>query len=296
MHCELMVPGLLASEARLPALELLLARARASRSDPEDSLSWLGRAFGVEPLPAGALTAGEPGFWLRADPVYLNASRGGVVMLPLRGLAAAHAAALVDTLNCHFAGRHEFRARCPDAWAMKSAPAPIDAPPTAQAAGRDLSGFMPAAPWPALLTEIQMTLHQHPANEEYGIDVNGVWLWGAGELPAALEAPWRSVSADEPIAAGLASAAGVRYQAMPRTARQWLDEMPEDGRHLVAFDGMREELEVDWFAPLLAALKSGRIGMLTLHAPEAGLSFESTRPDLRHFWRRPRPIAQHAPR
>lgn len=296
MHAELMVPGLLATGARLPALELLLARSRASRSDPEDSLSWLGRAFGVEPLPAGALTAGEPGFWLRADPVYLNASRGGVVMLPLRGLKAGHAAALVDTLNRHFAGRHEFRAPHPDAWAMTAAPAPIDAAPTARAAGRDLSDFMPAAPWPALLTEIQMTLHQHPASEQHGIEVNGVWLWGAGELPGKLEAPWRSTAADEPVAIGLASAAGVARRPIPACARDWLESVPEDGRHLVAFDGMREELEARWFAPLLAALKSGRIGMLTLHAPEAGLSFESTRPDLRHFWRRPRPVADHAPR
>lgn len=296
MHAELMVPGLLATEARLPALELLLARSRASRSDPEDSLSWLGRAFGVEPLPAGALTAGEPGYWLRADPVYLNASRSGVVMLPLRELKAEHAAALVDTLNRHFAGRHEFRAPHPDAWAMKSAPAPIDAAPTAQAAGRDLADFLPAAPWPALLTEIQMTLHQHPANEGQDMEVNGVWLWGGGELPAAVDAPWRSVSAQEPLAIGLARAAGLSHRALPASAADWLEHLPGDGRHLVAFEGMREELEAGWFAPLLAALKAGRIGMLTLHAPEAGLSFEITRPDLRHFWRRPRPIAQHAPR
>jgi hypothetical protein len=296
VHAELMLPGLLATEARLPALELLLARARTSRSDPEDSLTWLGGAFGVEPLPAGALTAGEPGYWLRADPVYLNASRGGVVMLPLRGLKAEHAAALVDTLNRHFAGRHEFRAPHPDAWAMKSAPAPIDAAPTARAAGRDLSGFMPAAPWPALLTEIQMTLHQHPANEAHGVDVNGLWLWGAGERPPAVEAPWRSVSADEPIARGLAQAAGLAGRPLPAGAGDWLAQLPEDGRHLVAFDGMREELEARWFAPLLAALRSGRLGMLTLHAPEAGLSFEVTRMELRHFWRRPRPVADHAPR
>jgi hypothetical protein len=296
VHCELMVPGLLATEARLPALELLLARSRASHSDPEDSLSWLGRAFGVEPLPAGALTAGEPGYWLRADPVYLNASRGGVVMLPLRGLKAEHAAALVDTLNRHFAGRHEFRAPHPDAWAMTAAPAPIDAAATAQAAGRDLADVMPAAPWPALLTEIQMTLHQHPANEGQDMEVNGVWLWGGGELPAAVEAPWRSVSADEPLALGLARAAGLSRRAIPASAGDWLEQLPEDGRHLVAFDGMREDLEARWFAPLLAALKAGRIGMLTLHAPEAGLSFEITRAELRHFWRRPHPVAQHAPR
>jgi hypothetical protein len=57
-----------------------------------------------------------------------------------------------------------------------------------------------------------------------------------------------------------------------------------------------EALERDWFAPLLAALRSGRIGMMTLHVPDAAeaLSFETIRGDLRRFWRRPRPIKNYA--
>jgi len=49
-------------------------------------------------------------------------------------------------------------------------------------------------------------------------------------------------------------------------------------------------LEERWMAPLLAALRAERIGMVTVHAPEAGLSFETIRGDLRRFWRRPRPL------
>ena len=212
------------------------------------------------------------------------------------GLAPEHAAALVDTLNRHFAGRHEFRAPHPDRWAMSSAPAAIDASPARELAGADLAARLPAAPWPALLNEIQMALHEHPANEGRELEVNGVWLWGAGELPRAAAAPWRSVSAEDPLALGLARVARLAHRTPPACAGEWLAELPADGRHLAAFDALHESLEADWFAPLLAALRGGRIGALTLHVPDAGCAFETVRSDLRRFWRRPRPLGDHAHR
>ncbi|MNC97567.1 hypothetical protein D3C83_152660 [compost metagenome] len=53
------------------------------------------------------------------------------------------------------------------------------------------------------------------------------------------------------------------------------------------------DLETQWFAPLLAALRGGRIGMLTVQVPDAGATFETVRGDLRRFWRRPRPLASY---
>jgi hypothetical protein len=98
LHAELMVPGLFAAPPvpRRPALELLLARARVERYDVQCADAWLGRACGLEPLPAGALTAGAPGFWLRADPVHLHLLRDRAVIVPLSGLAPEHAAALLN--------------------------------------------------------------------------------------------------------------------------------------------------------------------------------------------------------
>jgi hypothetical protein len=203
---------------------------------------------------------------------------------------------LVATLNRHFAGTHEFRCPHPDCWVVRTAPAAIDTLPTRELAGKDIDAHLPGAPWPALLNEIQMALHEHPVNERREVPVNSVWLWGAGALPASAAGPWRSVTADEPVALGLARLAGIRHRSPPRTAHAWLAEMPEDGHHLVALEAAHATLEADWFAPLLAALKSGRIGLLTLHAPEAGLTFEIARPDLRRFWRRARAVADHAPR
>lgn len=298
MHVELTIPGLLAAPPaeRLPALELLLARAHATSVETQGLHAWLGEAFGVDPLPAGALTAGEAGFWLRADPVHLSVMRDRLVLVPVQGLAPAEAQALVDTLNRHFAGLHEFRFRHPDRWVMRSEPAELDTLPAAEMAGRDIDPQLPGGKWPALLNEIQMALHDHPVNEARQLPVNSVWLWGAGELPAKAAGPWRSVTADEPVALGLARLAGISRRAPARSAEDWLDAMPEDGRHLVLLHAAHAALEADWCAPLLAALKSGRIGMLSLHAPDAGLSFEIARGDLRRFWRRARAVASHAPR
>lgn len=290
-----MLAGPLASASRLAALELLLARGRASHADPGSPEAWLGRAFGLDSVPAGALTAGEAGFWVRADPVHYRVLRDRIVMLPVPGIEPDYAATLVDTLNRHFAGQLEFRAPRADAWAMRAAPAALDTPPTAEAAGVDLAARLPGAPWTALLNEIQMVLHEHPASEGRELEVNGVWLWGAGELPAAASSPWRSVTADEPLALGLARAAGTAHRAPPPSAGAWLEEAPGEGRHLVVLGALRDELELAWFAPLLAALRSGRIGLLTLQAPQAGLTVETARMDLRRFWRRPRALPAHAP-
>jgi hypothetical protein len=155
---------------------------------------------------------------------------------------------------------------------------------------------LPGAPWAALLTEIQMALHEHPVNEARELPVNSVWLWGAGTLPRSASGPWHSLAAGDPLARGLARVAGLAVREPARSAEAWLAELPADGRHLAVLDGPVTELEARWFAPLLAALKGGRIGMVSLHLPEAGVAAETTRGDLRRFWRRPRALDLHAPR
>jgi hypothetical protein len=298
VHAELIVQGLFAAaeNPRLPALELLLARGRASEAEAQSYAAWLGEAFDVAPLPAGALTAGAEGFWLRADPVHLRLLGDSMVLVPVTGLRQAEADQLVATLNRQFSGRHDFRAPHPEAWAMRAEPAALETRSPQELAGMDIDPHLPGAPWTALLNEIQMALHEHPVNEARELAVNSVWLWGAGALPRGATAPWRSVSAAEPLALGLARAAGIAPRAPARRAETWLADLPEDGRHLVVLEGAAAALEESWFAPLLAALRDGRIGMLTLHVPDAGTSFEITRADLRRFWRRTRPLPAHAPR
>jgi len=324
MHCELVVPGLFhaASGLRLEAAELLVARGRHTGGDAKTLEAWLAEAFGLggTALPAGALTelaqgGHAEGHWARADPVHLRLLRDRITVVPAEAfpLSRQEADILCAAINAHFAGRMEAFAAEPARWTVRFSEAPaLDAgAPPVEMAGRDLA---PRGRTDALANEIQMVLHEHPVNEAREARgepaVNGLWLWGTGAVPAGLQAPWQSVSADEPSILGLARAAGVRGRSLPASADMLLERAPEEGRHLVVLDTLRaplalgdlevgakraRDLEEAWFAPLLAALRSERIGMLTLHVPDAGRSAEAIRGDLRRFWRRPRPLATMAP-
>lgn len=328
MHVEIVAPALLAAQgaSRHPALELLLARGRRTHDDPLDLARWLAREFGLAeaPVPAGALTALagglEPGedAWLRADPVHLRLQRDSMMLVPAAGfdVSRAEADALADAVNRHFAASFSVHVVSPAAWSLRvKGDAAIDGRSPLELAGQDVDANLPAgadaARWHATLNEVQMLLHDHPVNEAREVPLNSLWFWGAGRLPQEAEGPWQSVTADDPVALGLAKLAGLRHRALPAGAGDWLERLPETGRQLVVLDALAAAaalrdgeahaarlgaMEADWFAPLLAALKSGRIGMVTVHLPDAGLSIETVRGDLRRFWRRPRPVAAYGTR
>ena len=324
MHCELIVPGLFAeaSGTRAPALELLLARGRGAVHTGSGSLpveAWLQAAFAVEgeSLPAGALSlagaGGEPGpgCWARADPVHLRLLRDRMIVVPAAAfaLSRAEADALVEALNRHFGERLALQALEPGRWCARldlqpgfQASAPLDA------AGRDVdlalrAGGEAGKRCAALLNEAQMLLHAHPVNEAREargeLPINSLRLWGAGRAPRSAQCRWQSVAADDPAVRGAARLAGARHRPLPGTATEWFDRLPENGRHLALLDASQvalAELERRWFAPLLGALRAGRIGMVTLHVPDGAeeVSFETIRGDLRRFWRRAKPIEHYA--
>ena len=331
MHVELVVPALFSCDAAAPALELLLARGRRAAGRRAALEDWYREAFGLQkqPLPAGALTALAYGMdagqdsgaaiWLRADPVHLRADRDRLLLIPSAGfeLTADEARQLCEELNRHFSDQFTLHAFAPEIWGLQAktfldlqSRAPIEI------AGLDVDAELPEKRWHALLNEIQMALYQHPVNtarEARGAPVvNSLWPWGAGPLPDAGQmrqaSRWQSVSAEDPVALGLARLAGIRHRPAGNGAAEWLERAPEDGRHFVLLDSLRgaaalgdgealaqrqQVLEQRWIAPLLAALRAGRIGMLTVHVPDAGASFETARGDLRRFWRRPRSLTAY---
>ena len=307
MHIELLVPGLLSAPAgRAVALELLAARGRRSKSGVQPAESWLQQAFGLGGrLNAGPISVlgagGAPGdaAWTRADPVHLRILRERVLLVPAATFPVSReeADALCDALNRHFAGVLEFRALDAHRWCARlQRDMDLGDEPPLDMAGREAT----TRPGDAMLTEVQMLLHSHPANaarEARGEPpLNSVWLWGAGRLPQDASSRFRSVSSADPFPLGLARLAGAGARPLPASASAWLAPAPEDGRHLIVLDataGM-DALERDWFAPLAAALRGGRVGMVSLHLPDAGLSFETVRGDLRRFWRRPRTLESYA--
>jgi len=320
----------------LPVLERLLAKGRQTigiaAEAPASAEDWLGERFGLEPeagwpiAPCSLLAdGGEPGahHWLCADPVHLRLE-GGRLMLADSGVFAIsqqEAEAIADSLNAHFAGDGLlFYPLRPERWYLRLAQAPaLQTTPLAQAAGRSIAALLPrgadAALWHARLNEIQMLLHGHAVNERResagALAINSVWLWGGGSLPKGLPAAFNAIWSRDPYAAGLAQAARVASRPLPDDASVLLAAGAGSGVHLVVLDQLRAaaqygdaqgwrdallQLERGWFAPLLAALKQERIGMLSLHAlgPAGTLTCEVTGGDLRRFWRRAKPLAHYA--
>jgi hypothetical protein len=147
MHCELLVPGLFAGDGaeRLPAAELLLARAREAARGRCSMHGWLHEAFGIEqgPHAAGALTLAA-----RADPVHLRVMRDRLILVPGHALdvSAVEAQALCEALNRHFGSDVAFQAVTPLRWCARLAEdAAFEADSPLEAAGRDVDLALPAA-------------------------------------------------------------------------------------------------------------------------------------------------------
>jgi hypothetical protein len=316
-----------ADPGRFVALETLLARGRRSATVSGGFEQWLlaawqARAAAPHALVADGGAAGDA-WWLRADPCSLRLNRETVVPLDaaMFELSRSDADALAGHLNARLAGRgFAFDPLQPERWYLRSeAPLGADAPPLALARGRPVDVRPGAggdeARLSALANEIQMLLHDHPVNEARERrgepPVNAVWLWGGGRLERPGARPFQRVRSADPLAAGLALGSGAAVLPLPESGARWLRATGSEGVELIVLDALRTPaaygdattwrerlaaLERDWFAPLAGALRESRIGMVTLHAIGVASAFdvETTRQDLRYFWRRPRPLASYA--
>ena len=329
MHCELYIPDFFPPEGLprangLAAAETLIAKGRRKRTAHVSREAWLFGRFGVPrqrdwPVAPYTLLAdgGAPGphYWMRADPVHLQVGRDSLVLADSAGfeVSRAESEALADALNRHFGPTMLFQPLRPARWYLRPEKAPdVQTTPAAAARGAAIDEKLPSGPdamrFHALMNEAQMLLHEHPVNAEREARgepaLNSIWLWGGGVIDAAKARPFSAVIAADPLARGLALAAGIPAHALPKDADSVLAALGDEGRVLVVLDAPREAqlgerrtaLERDWFLPLFAALKSGRIGMLTLHlgGAESLLEVETVRSDLRYFWRLRKPLSAYA--
>lgn len=336
MHCHLYVPDFVSAERthagqRLAAAETLIARGRRRRMASTSPEVWLFERFGVSrqrdwPVAPYTLLAdgGSPGrhFWMRADPVHLRVRRDSLSLAgdtPL-DVSRAEADALLETLNRHFGETMPFYASQPLRWYVRIQQVPdMHTTPSSAAGGETIEENLPSGPdamaFHALMNETQMLLYEHPVNaarEARGEPaLNSIWFWGGGRLADSGTRPFSTVFGDDPLVRGLALAAGIPALALPNDALAMLATQKAKGVALIVLDPAahpkgeaesarflerRAAIECDWLKPLLAALRSGQIGMLTLSLPGANslLEIEIVRSDLRYFWRRRRPLAVYS--
>lgn len=326
---HLYLPGLLNPSAQAaaelpatPALNMLLARGRHGRI-AGGTRALAARLFDVPKaveLPVAALTrladtgCWDTAYWLRMDPVLLQADRDTLVLFdaePLQ-IQLAEARALGNTLNDYLAAEGlQLEVPEPDRWYLRLPAAPdcrfhdLD---TVQ--DRSVLAFMPqgreAARFRRLLNECQMLLHEHPVNAGRELPVNGVWLWGGGAFDEWRPRSWARVHSLDPLFVGLALLAGSEIESPPDSLAEWFAHgagKPE----LVSLDALRSavrrgdapawrqtlaEWEETWFAPLLLAFKDKLLDELVLYTDEQ--MFQVTRGALRKFWKQPRALAAYA--
>lgn len=341
MHCTLFIPELFwpahqAEEAvrglELPALTMLLARARSSRHPAVAPEAWLCQAFEVErqqDWPVAPLTLeldtqqSAQTYWLRADPVHLVLQRDHLGLMDSRlfDLTAETAHAYIELLNGHFSSDGlAFFAGTPTRWYVRCPEPPALATTTLlSAAGQDVADHMPqgssASVWRQVFNEIQMLLHEHPLNEaREGAGqpaINSVWFWGGGTRPPVPGRAFDTVCSDDALATALGVRASATTYALPGDARSALAQAGS-GRRLLAvlpqaatgvsysdlprWHEALQQLERDWFAPLLGALRGRHISGLTIVAAgrESCWRFELTPGELLKFWRPRRPLSTYA--
>lgn len=333
MHLTLLVPELIWPEPAdqftlgklsAPGLEWLLARAQLERQPRRPYENVLADCFELAASPFGPLRLlGEgsdearAGHWLCADPVHLRFHHERIILADAGAfdLADDEAQAIVESLNAEFADIGRFQVASARRWYLQLNVA-VDHPvePISAVAGRrvdgELSGSaLPLARW---LNEVQMFLHGHPVNERRQATgqpaINSLWLWGGGTLPAVAAPAFSAVFGANPLAVGLARAAGIPLYDRPATLADML--APGGDRPLVVLDqllarvlyedsdGWRrefEQLERDWFVPLKNAL-GGKVDRISLLAPTVygELRYTLTGGDRWKVWKRGRPLAETA--
>jgi hypothetical protein len=314
-HCEILLPfGLpppelardILRQLQAPALATLLGKASSpvvgrfdpfARSLPHEI--WLAERMGVptapESSPAMAArrmrdlgqTVNE-GHWFLLHPVHIHIARDHLVLTDRRGLSltddesrALFAQALPafeeagKALVYGDAGTWLMRA---DAWQGLQTASP-DA-----ACGHNVDIWMPKGPgereWRKLQNEVQMEWHDNRINQEREArreqPVNSLWVWGAATLPASVkplalhEGGFESQQEDV-----FAVLDNLSESALADDWGLWLDRV--------------QALEAAWFAPMLAAFKSGRLERATLrlsHTTELR-EFTITKASLMKFWAGP---------
>lgn len=330
MHLTLLVPDLIWPEPgdqftlgklSAPGLEWLLAHAKPERRPRRPFELVLADCFGLTDPPCGALRLlGEgseearSGYWLCADPVHLRLHQDRIVLADASAfdLAEHEAREIAQALDAEFSDIGRFHAASATRWYLRLNAA-VDHPsaPLSAVAGRRIDGELNggALPLTRWLNEVQMFLHGHPVNtqrEDAGQPaINSLWLWGGGTLSAGIEQRFSAVFSDDPLAVGLARAAGIAAHDRPAGFSEMFGQA--GANPLVVLDpllpkaaqedgeGWRntlEQLDGDWFLPLKKGL-GNRVDRISLIAPTVygELRYTLTASERWKFWKKGKALA-----
>lgn len=302
---------------RLPRLQRALARADSRPTGGRDLESTLFALCGVaaregRDLPVAAFqrigdgAMADDRVWLLAHPVFLRPDQSRLLLFDFQDMALPldQSRELARLVERHFEVEGwRLEVAEPGRWylTLRELPA-LRTVGMGDVFGRNIAAFLPrgaeALRWHGLLNEIQMLLFGAAVNRTREADgqlpVNGLWLSGAGRLPACFEFPFDRLYADHPLARGMAIVGGIDSGRVA----DW-EPVVADARSLLVYDRLlrpmwradpldwAEALEAfdAWLAGPLGALEGKQIDQLSI-CPCNGHRYRLTRPGLRRFWRR----------
>lgn len=263
-------------------------------------------------LPIAAMNASADGldvdeaYWLRADPVHFKMQRDCFSLsepAPLL-VKSEHATLMIAILNEHFAQDGlVFYIGQSGAWYIRAdITAHITTTLPSVAMDKNVHHFMPqgadSGKWKAILNEVQMLLHDHPANEAREVSgevaVNSVWLSGGGVMPSfkSLSHDVDLIVADDALNKGLAKWANIPNENRPKTLDAVLQKNAQDVHMRLPY---ASHLDATWFEPLFSALKCKKIEQLTLNLGfyEKTLVAVIKPLDTYKFWRKPQSVKHY---
>jgi len=253
---------------------------------------------GLAALRMWGQTGDRPTVWLAAaDPVYLEPRLDHLCLhAPKRdSVASVDLRALIDHLQLTLANEQQYGfvrlgascyLRANEPMATASVPAYVvdqQVPSEFLPAGKDTASYR------NLLSEIEMSLHDHEVNQrriaEGEHPINSLWLWGGGYAPQRVLRSQPPLFSNDPLLLGYWDSAIAEAELWPGSIAECLESCPAG--FVAVVPQLEDDPEVlpDCLRELHAALRAKRISRLTLLFRD-GLRAEVERSHVLRVWRR----------
>lgn len=254
---------------------------------------------GLAALRMWGQTGERPTVWVAgADPVYLEPRLDQLCLhaLPSERLPPADFGGLIEHLQQTLGDREGlgFIRLGTHGYLRVKNPLSTARVPACVVDQRVPTGFLPtgdgAAAFRNLLSEIEMSLHEHEINQQRVAagrqPVNSLWLWGGGLAPRRETRPHPPLFANDPLLLGYWDSANAEANLWPGTMDECIDAAPETGFVAVVPEEHRDTNVLrDCLAQLRRALHDRRLSRLTLLFRD-GRRADVARSQRLRFWRR----------
>jgi len=318
-NLKLIIPDLaetLPNDVNLPSLQYLLNRSISTPITHKEALicQWFNISDFEFPVAAiiglGDHLPTQTNYWLRADPVQLQADLSTAYLLGNQhlNLQADEMKILVNSINKLIASDDlQLFAPHPTRWYLLSKqPLQIKTCNLQQAMNKDIANYLPQgerqAYWRRLFTEIQMLLHASPINQKrqaHGLPtINAVWFWGAGQLPSFKPGAWQTIWCyDDPLLKGLSQLINCSAKPLSDNFSQILQRMETAGDYLLqlsaqSFESNWEKLEFNWLKPIWQALRHKNLSQIDFYIGTMNV-FTITAKRSQYFWKKRYPLINY---